>query len=522
MVLSLFIPHLVVASNIVLLLSFILSGYFCFLLVDYLVHNKPAAFLAGVVFAFCPYRFAHLLGHFDLTSTHWIPLFILFFLKMAAPVGSYRPAVIAGAIAVFTMLDAYYYSIFLIIFMVLFYLYKLCHPDQRREYISWRGLRKVAVLGLSSLLFSAPFLVMAYKHARAAGFQGKTPGWLGANDFVGDVTAFFIPSFLHPFWQPRVQAYYDKVLGATSDPVESVVFIGWLVVLLTLFACLYLARQRPALRIWRFLAVAFLILSLGPTLHIKGKYLFDLDGLVVSVPLPYILVHYIPLVSNTRCPARLNIMFMLCAAILSAYAWIWIQEKLQQRKQVPGIALVLLGLIIIFEYLSVPIHLCSAKIPVVFQKIASDTDPGTVLELPVSINDGAIARGYIHLEPFMMYAQTVHNKKRIGGSIGRGVQMICEYFDGFPAIRHLFDLLEDEKHERVISAEELEEDKKTVADLIRHFSFKYIVVHPEFKDSPAHRYVSAIFNLAGPTYQDEGYLVYRISENSAQSFTKAK
>src|SRR3990172_9677463 len=56
------LPFLSVTKNIILIfnvltfLTFVLSGYGTYLLVNYLVKNRSAAFIAGMIFAFCPFR----------------------------------------------------------------------------------------------------------------------------------------------------------------------------------------------------------------------------------------------------------------------------------------------------------------------------------------------------------------------------------------------------------------------------------------------------------------------------------
>ena len=72
---------LVAAYNILWILSFIVSGYGTFLLVNYLNRDSRAAFISGLIFAFCPYHFAHALGHLNLITIEWIPFFVLFFIK---------------------------------------------------------------------------------------------------------------------------------------------------------------------------------------------------------------------------------------------------------------------------------------------------------------------------------------------------------------------------------------------------------------------------------------------------------
>ena len=54
--------------NLVVLFSFVMSGVSMFYLVDYLLDRKLPAFVAGIVFTFCPFHFAHGLGHLQLIA----------------------------------------------------------------------------------------------------------------------------------------------------------------------------------------------------------------------------------------------------------------------------------------------------------------------------------------------------------------------------------------------------------------------------------------------------------------------
>ncbi|MBI3655418.1 MAG: hypothetical protein HY232_03250 [Acidobacteria bacterium] len=492
---------IVVIGNVLFLLAFILSGYCAFLLVDYLTQNKWAALLAGTVYAFCPYHMAHLLGHFDLILVHWLPLFVLFFLKMNRPEGTVRQAVIAGSIAFLTAIDsAYYYAVFLIFFVGLFYLYQLRNRHSRREYADWRHVKKVLAMASTSLLLIAPIVAMAYQHARA-GYYDKVEGWLGANDFVSDVSAFFLPSHLHPYWQPLVAWRYERF----GSGVEGIVFIGWLVTLLTLIACVYLARRQPALRLWRFLFVAFVILSLGPTLHFNGKYVFVFDDLAISIPLPFFLVHFIPVLGHVRCPSRFAIMFMLCAAVLVGYTCSWLQQKLGKRVRTFGLIYALTTMTILIEYLSIPYPLCAARITTkAFQVLAQDKTPGTILEIPLVLCDGTASRGYRDAESFSTYTQITHNKKRIGGYISRGLNKPLNYIEQFPVIRNILDLEEG----KAVPLEELDNDRQSLPELIRKTALKYIVVYPGHHNTAYFDYVAKVFNLRGPIFQDEeGYFI---------------
>ena len=80
-VFDLFFPPLI-AFNLFILFSFVLSAWGTYQLLKYLFKNKLAAFLGGLFFAFHPYIFYELgVGHFNYTITWFIPFFILFLLK---------------------------------------------------------------------------------------------------------------------------------------------------------------------------------------------------------------------------------------------------------------------------------------------------------------------------------------------------------------------------------------------------------------------------------------------------------
>ena len=66
----------IVVYNVVLLLTFFLSGVFCYWLVHGLTDSVPAGLVAGSLFAFSTYRFHHH-EHLHLLGTQWLPLALL-------------------------------------------------------------------------------------------------------------------------------------------------------------------------------------------------------------------------------------------------------------------------------------------------------------------------------------------------------------------------------------------------------------------------------------------------------------
>ncbi len=101
--------------NLVFLSGFVLSGVGVALLVRRLTGHAGAAILAGIVFAFTPFRIDHL-PHLQLQQTQFIPLALWAFHRLL-DTNRVRDGVILGVCVVGQMLSCLYYGLFLIPYM---------------------------------------------------------------------------------------------------------------------------------------------------------------------------------------------------------------------------------------------------------------------------------------------------------------------------------------------------------------------------------------------------------------------
>ncbi|ACL23399.1 hypothetical protein [Chloroflexus aggregans] len=67
----------VLGYNFSILASFVLSGLGMYLWVQRVTKNIFAGVIAGMIFAFAPYRLCHMLGHLNLMGTQWFPFFFM-------------------------------------------------------------------------------------------------------------------------------------------------------------------------------------------------------------------------------------------------------------------------------------------------------------------------------------------------------------------------------------------------------------------------------------------------------------
>jgi hypothetical protein len=89
--------HPVVAYNLLLLSAFWFSGIAVYLLVERLTASPRAAFIAGLIYACCGYRFEHY-SHLELQMTQWMPLGLLaLHLLIGRGPGSGSPKSVGGS-----------------------------------------------------------------------------------------------------------------------------------------------------------------------------------------------------------------------------------------------------------------------------------------------------------------------------------------------------------------------------------------------------------------------------------------
>src|SRR5437588_9197091 len=105
----------VLAYNLMFLLSFALCAWGAYLLARLLVGDGRAAFLAGLVYGFSPYRMVHLY-HLNLLSSMWIPFALLCWERVRR--GRRRYWLGVGLFFALQALSALYYAAFLAVALV--------------------------------------------------------------------------------------------------------------------------------------------------------------------------------------------------------------------------------------------------------------------------------------------------------------------------------------------------------------------------------------------------------------------
>jgi hypothetical protein len=172
----------ILCYNLLFLSTFVWSGLGMFLFVRELTSDNAAAFVAGLAYAFAPYRVGSL-PHLQVLSSAWMP-FVLFGFRRYF-VTRRRGWLVAAAIAwLLQNLSCGYYLLFFAPIVGLYLAWELTTRD------AWREVRTVVPVAASVVFvcgLTLPFLV-PYLELRRAGFSPRSI--VETQKFSADVYAY--------------------------------------------------------------------------------------------------------------------------------------------------------------------------------------------------------------------------------------------------------------------------------------------------------------------------------------------
>jgi hypothetical protein len=418
---------LTVAFNVVVVTSFVASGLALYGLARACGADPGPAFVAGCLYTFSPFHFAHGIAHLNMLALQWLPLYLW---ALLAACRSARPAagLLAGVVLFGVVLTDYYFALFCALATGLVAL--------------WQRTWRVPALALATgVALSAPLgvpMLRLVAHTALAGTHEPA-------DFSIDVLGWLVPGEVS-LWGP-VTAPIWRRFGDNAE--ESGAYLG--LVPIAIVALGLRARVRPMVP-WATGAAIFAILALGPWLHVAGWVGF--------VPLPYfVLSSVIPLFALAGVPARFMAMVFLGLAMAVGLALTALVPPRPALRRIAVLALVLAALLL--EYAPRPYTTTRFVIPSFYADLAREADVGqTVLDLPSATG--------------MLY-QTVHGKRIVGGYVARTPRAQWEALVTHPVVRFV--------------AEDLpctESLRTEIRERLQHESVRWIVLHGVLARRPLH------------------------------------
>jgi hypothetical protein len=276
-----------------------------------------------------------------------------------------------------------------------------------------RDLRVLVPLVVACGLLMTPLLVRAFSVWRAGQYVSQTYLWRTAPAGVDPFTLVLGNPF-NVFWGEWVSAVYRAAnIFAFDGPLWSGIAV------IVLLATWRAWSRLDAARVWLTTGVVFLLWSLGPYLV--------LFGVNTGMPLPGILLRYVPIVSNARLPARALVFTCLAAAVLLALAI----ARSPRLRRAPAIAA--LGALVLVDFWpALPLH--RLERPAVYGRLAAEP-PGAVVEVPVGIRDSFGETGRI--DTTVLFHQSIHGRPIAGGYVSRIPPAVRERYERAPVFEAL-------------------------------------------------------------------------------------
>jgi interleukin-like EMT inducer protein len=522
---------LIPAVNATVLFSFVASAFGMYLFLSYLlrvslriwlekqreqagvftssgVMQTLAACLGGIAFAFTSNRFVYLsLGHYNIVASEWLPFYLLFLFKTLLE-SNWHNAVLAGLFGAFALYTETTDGVLIGLLTVLILVFE------------WRLVNRTSFLRLAltvataAILF-APMLMPTLNEIFASGYS--LPGWGHSETLLVDLFGLFTPTSLNPLnrhWEAELDLVRQGI-SRFSD--VNTFFVGYLTALLAIIGGIRFARRT---KLWLAVVIVFAILSLGPLLHINGVSEFDLDGLTTTVPLPFLLLHYMPLLKENRVPNRYSILVTIGLAVLVAYAawylvsYLWHRSSSITRQMLPLALCVLLAAGMVVEHLAIPLPLTDANVPDVYRQIGNEPGDFTVLSVPLGWRNSFGQLG--SEDTRTQYYQAFSHKFLLTGQIQRNPPILFDYFQRAPILSSIISL----ETYKSVDAATLARDRALASDFVYFFDVRYLLVNaaipnrPPYNDTraPTLEYLRQVLPLGDKIYDQTGTIAYKINQ----------
>jgi hypothetical protein len=367
----------VVASyNVLLLVSFAISGLGAAALCRRLGASREGAIAGGFFFAFVPFHVTHSI-HLQTMGVCWMP-FALLFLDRILDEARWRDVAGLAIASVLTALSSIYFAVFLAILSVL---YVACCAVFGRYRLSPAALGKLAVAAVLALMTISPVLIHYVRFVSVNGRFSHPSSLIAvlSMELAGIVRV------------ARWQALWPTgpfEPNPNSAPAASWTtgFPGVVAIVLTGYWLVRVFRQRENRRLAAILltvAIICFVLSLGPYLKVRGSFP---SPTMSWLPMP----GRIWLVFSTiRWPMRLYFVTLLLMSVMISLAATSLLSRLRssRRALVTCAMLALMAL----EYRPIPafaLMSVEAADPLAMSDaypfLAAESDRGGIAELPLA------------------------------------------------------------------------------------------------------------------------------------------
>jgi hypothetical protein len=479
----------IAAYNLVHLLHIPLCGAAMFVLARRLTKSYAVAFVCGLVYAFWPYRMLDV-NHPNLISTEVFPLFALVLLRLFQEGRQVRDGVIGG---VLLALIGYMRWQLAILAGLLVFLYVLYTLAWERDRWSRRTVAGLVLVGGVALILVAPAVYPLVRADLAGGFSEDVYA-IKLGSIEQDLLTWLVPQHQHPL-SGVYDAIFRKYAGIPARDRYSA-FLGHVVGGLAVVGAV--GRWKKS-RFWLILAGVCFVLALGPHLQVNGtRY--------VGVRLPLQFIDWLLPIKMLRAPHRFNALLALPVAVLAGYGAAvlrgWLAGRTWGRPLArPAVFGLLLGGLVLVDYVSIPTATVSARVPQFYAVLAEEPGEFAIVSLP----------GQRFWAEYAMFYQTTHGRPIQSGHVSRLPAGALDFISSTP-------LLSASYEEGGLNTQAFDISRQLA--LLSEAGFRYIVVDKRLAEPEQVDEWRAYLALS-PRYEDEEVLVYATAPVAGRDFSLA-
>jgi hypothetical protein len=359
----------VLTWNIQIILNFILTALFGYLLAVFLTKSKIAGLLTGISFSFCPQHFANSWQHLGICYFQWIPLVLLaaIFLRKREN----KKGIISLAAAIILLFSFDFSIMYLGMFsLAAFIFYTICFNWREKLFknrtllkADLRFFKNIVIAGVIAFIILLPQLLPLIRNYFnppdiGLGASGFNPFHRPFEDLFSQSAkplSYILPATFHPVFGKFTTMFVGSHLWGGSFTMHQL-YLGWVPLILAIYAIRKWREQRRlrgqsslgAVPQQDFYIGFFIFLALIAWLFSQPPW-WQMGNMRIYMP-SFFMYKILPMY---RAYCRFGIIAILAVSVLAGYGLKFVLDKFKNR-WVKGIISVLCCGLVLFEFWNWP------------------------------------------------------------------------------------------------------------------------------------------------------------------------
>mgnify|MGYP001593705618 CR=1 FL=1 len=357
--------------------------------------------------------------------------------------------ILLGLLSGMTLLLNFYYFLSLILIVLVYFLIYLFQDRNLLIKIIKVNL-KYSILYFLSFLLIVSFWLFNLNNLIELSYTYPDMGFGGSVELAGDLAGFFIPSEYNPFYSFFIEKltifsnFFVKLNKFFLSNTVKFIYPGVLILSVYLYIIVMWKKLNPFLKrkvsVFYWHSIFFGLLLLGPFLKIFNKWVLDLEGIAVILPLPFLALQNLPGFAGLRAPTRFFPIFIFFAIIVVSLLLNHLFKNYHNKQKIQLFTILIF--IIIFDQIYINPLKNKTYFPLkIYEIIKNEKNSFTVFEIPFTLRDGFEYIGYVHaIGP--MNGQLIYNKPLIGGYMARVPKEIFDYYKNKRFVKYVADIID--------------------------------------------------------------------------------